>query len=157
MHTHTVTLQRPEPGPLYESPMRTRVAPPGLTLPVPAHVRITSVGLGAASMMLGLLYLTNPPKRTGPLSNSVMALMETPLGWVMLVLGGWVILASVSSCARSSAHAVAAIAHAAYTVALIVTWAQLNPPSPTVASVLSVFAFVAHGGASIDYWKRGYR
>lgn len=135
----------------------TRVAPPGVTLPVPLHVSVTSAFLGSASALLGLVYLTSPPKRTGPLSNSVMALMETPLGWVMVVLGSLVFLAAVSATARSSAHAVAAVAHLAYTVALVITWASLEPPHPTVASVLSVFAFVAHGGASIDYWKRGYR
>lgn len=150
-------MDRPEPPALIYETVRPRVAPPGLTLPVPVHVRITSVGLGAATLLLGFVYLTDPPKRTGPLSNSVMALMETPLGWVMVALGCWVVLAAVSSTARSSAHAVAAIAHLAYSVALVVTWSQVEPPTPTVASVLSVFAFVAHGGASLDYWKRGYR
>lgn len=134
-----------------------RTAPPGLTLPVPLHVKATSVGLGAASMLLGVVYLTAPPQRTGPLSNSVMALMEQPLGWTMLALGGWVVLAALSGVARSSAHGVAAMAHLVYSVALVLTFLQLVPPRPTVASVLSVFAFVAHGGASIDYWKRGWR
>lgn len=134
-----------------------RVAPPGLTLPVPLHVRITSVGLGVGTMLLGLIYLTAPPRRDGPLSSSVMALMECPLGWVMLALGGWVVLASFGRSARSSAHGVAAVAHLTYSGALVATWLQLEPPQPTVASVLSVFAVVAHGGACIDYWKRGYR
>ena len=137
--------------------LRPRIAPPGLTLPVPLHVRVTSVGLGVATYLLGLVYLVSPPRRTGPLSNSVMALMETPLGWCMVFLGCWVVLAAFTSAARASAHGVAAVAHLAYCVALVVTWASLEPPTPTVASVLSVFAFVAHGGACIDYWKRGYR
>lgn len=108
-------------------------------------------------MLLGIVYLTVPPRRDGPLSNSVMALMEAPLGWVMVALGGWVILATIARTARSSAHGVAAVVHLVYTVALVATFLQTVPPKPTVASVLSVFAFVAHGGASIDYWKRGYR
>lgn len=139
------------------APLTTRTAPPGLTLPVPLHVRVTSVGLGVGTMLLGLIYLTAPPRRDGPLSSSVMALMEAPLGWVMLALGGWVVLAALSQCARSSAHGVAAIVHLTYTVALVATFLQLVPPKPSVASVLSVFAVVAHGGACIDYWKRGYR
>lgn len=157
MHTRTVTQPRPEPHPQLIVPLRTRVAPPGVTLPVPVHVRLTSVGLGAATMLLGLVYLTTPPRRGGPLSSSVMALMEAPLGWVMLALGGWVVLAALAQAARSSAHGVAAVVHLTYTVALVATFLQLEPPRPTVASVLSVFAFVAHGGACIDYWKRGYR
>lgn len=138
-------------------PIPTRTAPRGLTLPVPLHVRATSVGLGGASMLLGLIYLTVPPRRDGPLSNSVMAVLEAPLGWVMLALGGWVVLAALAGIARASAHGVTAMAHAVYTVALVLTFLSVHPPRPSVASVLSVFAVVAHGGASIDYWKRGWR
>lgn len=138
-------------------PLSTRTAPAGVTLPVPLHVKVTSVGLGGASMLLGVIYLVAPPRRDGPLSNSVMALLESPLGWVMVALGAWVILATAAGMARASAHGVAAMAHLVYSVALVLTFLQLEPPRPSVASVLSVFAVVAHGGASIDYWKRGWR
>lgn len=128
-----------------------------MTLPVPLHVALTSLGLGVGSMLLGVIYLTNPPRRTGPLSNSVMALMEQPIGWAMVFIGAWVVLAAVTGWSRASAHMVAAMAHLVYMGALFFTFLQLVPPRPTVASVLSIFAFVAHGGACLDYWKRGYR
>jgi hypothetical protein len=134
-----------------------RTAPPGLTLAVPLHVQLTSVFLGLGSMALGLVYLISPPKRNGPLSNSVMALMEQPLGWVMVVLGLWVVLAAGFRSSRASAHAVAAMCHGAYMAALVATALMTEPPRLTVAAVLSLFAVVAHGGACLDYWKRGYR
>lgn len=139
--------------------LTSREAPPGLTLPVPLHVRIASLGLGVATGLLGLLYLTAPPRThgPGPLSSTVLSLLEQPLGWCMVLLGAWVIVAAVSGVARSSAHGVAAIAHLAYTAALVQSFLALVPPRPSVVSILSVFAFVAHGGACLDYWKRGWR
>lgn len=141
----------------HPSGLSTRVAPPGLTLPVPIHVSLTSAALGLCTLALGVIYLTAPPKRTGPLSSSTMGLLEVPLGVVMMCLGLLVVAATVAGKARSSAHGVAAMTHFVYTVALVLTFLQTVPPKPTVASVLSVFAFVAHGGACIDYWKRGWR
>jgi len=138
-------------------PLRTRPAPLGLTLPVPLHVQFVSLLMGAATVLLGVVYLVSPPA-TGPARPVSTVEYLTPiLAWAMVASGAWVILATIARAARSSAHGVAAVVHLTYCAGLVVTFVELQPFRVTVVSILSVFAWIAHGGACIDYWKRGWK
>lgn len=136
-----------------------RPAPAGLTLSVPWHVKAAGVGLGISTALLGFVYLAAPPPRPAYLADlSVVAVLEPVLGWVFLAIGSCAVLATLTSRARASAHGLAAVSHACYMLALVITVALTrdgNPPH--VAAVLSVPAFIAHGALSVSYWQRGYR
>lgn len=152
---HLLTLETSVPA---TDPLMPRTAPPGLTLPVPVHVQLAGGALGAATVWLGLVYLVTPP----PLASvarpaSTLALLTPALAWCMIAAGGWVILSTVARAARASAHLVAAVVHLAYLAGLVATFLQLQPFRISVVSALSVFAVIAHGGACIDYWKRGWK
>lgn len=135
-----------------------RLAPAGMRLPVPAHVVAASIALGVATTTLGIAYATTTVNRSPELeAKSVVALVERPLGWLMVIVGAWVVLAALSGAARSSAHAIAAVLHGAYLIALVATFVLAYPLQPLHGVALAVFGLVAHGGAAIDYWKRGYR
>lgn len=136
----------------------TRVAPAGLTLPIPLHVKVASVGLGLVTVALGLVYLLDPPQRLRVVeTRSVVAVLEPVLGWTFLAVGAWVVLANVATVARASAHGVAAVAHGCYTVALIVTVLLTHGAAGNVTAVLSTASFIAHAAVCISYWQRGYR
>lgn len=134
-----------------------RTAPPGLTLPVPLHVQVVSVFMGLATVVLGMVYLTNPPPMASPTRVTTLSELTPALAWCMVATGAWVILATFARAARASAHGVAAVVHVTYCVGLVATFLTLEPFRVTVVSALSVFAWVAHGGACIDYWKRGWK
>lgn len=135
----------------------TRPAPPGLRLTVPVYVRAAGAAMGVATVLLGLIYLLVPPSRDPDARRTTIAVLEPYLGTAMVLLGILVVLATIASTLRAVAHGVTAVAHGAYVVALIASFLALDPIRPTVASVLSIFAVIAHGGASIDYWQRGHR
>jgi len=153
------------PTPLYvESPTMphqeplTRLAPPGLTLPVPLHVQLVSLAMGVASVLLGVVYLTDPPRPRSPaLPVATVEYLTPAMAWCMVCAGAWVILAAVARAGRSSAHGVAAVVHVTYCAGLVATFVELQPFRISVVSILSVFAWIAHGGACIDYWKRGWK
>ncbi len=134
-----------------------RIAPLGMTLPVPRHVKVAGAFMGLATMMLGLTLLLAPPRAGSPLDTTVLQLIRPPLAAVFLLIGAVLICAHVLAVARASLHGVAAVAHVVHCVALFVSIAFSNYGQVTVASVLSLFAWIAHGGCSLDYWKRGYR
>ena len=136
-----------------------RRAPADMRLPVPLHVRLASVLLGLSSCLLGFAYLTAiVPNRSPELAEkSVVAVIETPLGWALLAVGGWVVIAAAVAQARSSSHLVAAAVHGVHLAALIATFFIAWPLQPAPPVITAVFAVVAHGGASLDYWKRGWR
>lgn len=135
-----------------------RLAPAGMRLPVPWHVIAASIVLGVATIVLGVAYATTEVNRAPALeAKSVVALIERPLGWLMVVIGAWVVLAAMAGTARASAHSIAAVLHGAYLVALLATFVLAYPLQPLHGVALAVFGLVAHGGAGIDYWKRGYR
>jgi hypothetical protein len=139
-------------------PLMPRTAPPGLTLPVPLHVQLASAVMGAATVLLGLVYLVTPPRLGGAAQPfSTVDALTPPLAWCMVAGGAAVILATVARAARSSTHGVTAVVHLTYCVGLAISALQQEPVRITVVSVLSVFAFIAHGGACIDYWKRGWK
>lgn len=129
-----------------------------MTLDVPVHVRCAGGLLGVGTVLIGLIYLAAPPERRGPSQlTSVIAVMEPVLGWVMLVLGSGVVLATVLGQARASAHVLATAVHATYMGGLVVQFLITQPVRPTVTAVLSFMGAVAHGGAALAYWQRGYR
>jgi hypothetical protein len=136
---------------------KTRTAPAGLTLSVPVYVRSAGAAMGVATVLLGLIYLLVPPSRDPDARRTTIAVLEPYLGTAMVVLGILVVLATIASTLRAVAHGVTAVAHGAYVFALITSFLALDPIRPSVASVLSIFAVIAHGGASIDYWQRGHR
>lgn len=138
--------------------LHTRVAPPGLTLPVPLHVQLSSLLLGLLSVVLGMIYLVDPPPEASPaVPFTTLDYLRPPVVVLLLLMGSLVVLATLGRAARSSAHGLAAIVHLAYTVGLVATFFQTEPVRITIVSILSVFAWVAHGGACIDYWKRGWK
>lgn len=138
---------------------RRRTATPGLTLPVPLYVQGAGLALGLLSSLLGVAHLTRDRSRPpGLAGNSVVAIIEPVLGWVLIALGAWVVVATLTRHARASAHAVAAVAHGAYLVALLLTLAFVGIRSgPSVTATLAGFALVAHTGECLAYWQRGYR
>jgi hypothetical protein len=140
-------------------PIRPRRAPADMRLPVPRHATLASLLLGAVTAALGFVYLTEiVPNRSQALEGeSVVAVIEQPLGWALLVAGGWVAVACLLRQARSSAHAIAAVVHLVHLFALVATFVIAYPLQPAPPVLSAVFAVVAHGGASLDYWKRGYR
>lgn len=139
-------------------PLMPRTAPPGLTLPVPLHVQLVGGLMGLATVVLGLVYLVSPPPLASPVRPATTLGVLTPvLAWCMVAVGGWVMLATFARAARSSAHGVAAVVHLTYCAGLVLTFLQLEPLRVTVVSALSVFAVIAHGGAAIDYWRRGWK
>jgi hypothetical protein len=140
-------------------PIPTRRAPADMRLPVPRHVRMASVVLGVATCLLGFVYLTEiTPNRAAPLEEeSVVAVIELPLGWTFLGVGGWVVIAACVAQARASAHAVAAAVHTVHLMALVVTFFIAYPLQPAPPVITAVFAVIAHGGASLDHWQRGWR
>lgn len=137
----------------------TRRAPAGLRLPVPLFIRLWGAVLGMLTVALGLVYLITPvPNRPPELAaRSVVAVIEVPLGWSMVAAGVWVVTATVVSHSRASAHAVAGIVHLAHTVAIAATVVIAYPLQPLPVLVLAAFAVIAHGGACLDYWQRGWR
>jgi hypothetical protein len=74
-----------------------------------------------------------------------------------MTAGGWVIIATCLSQARASAHAIASAVHGVHLAALAATFLIAYPLQPAPGVVTAVFAVIAHGGASIDYWQRGWR
>jgi hypothetical protein len=149
-HTRNVTPR---------SPIPTRRAPAGLRLPVPMFVRLWGAVLGLLSTALGLVFLASPvPNRTPALeARSVVAVIEVPLGIVLVAAGLWVVAATMVGHSRASAHAVAAVAHLTHVVALGATFVIAYPLQPLPVLVLASFAVIAHGGACLDYWSRGWR
>jgi len=136
----------------------TRKAPPGMKLPVPRHVRLASLLMGVGTLILGLGYATvEVYRRPEVAERSVVAAIEHPLGWVMAVLGVWVVLATITGHSRASAHTVAAVAHGVYFAAVLITCVLTYPLTPPQLGALALFGFIAHGGAALDYWQRGYR
>jgi hypothetical protein len=150
MHTRRVTAREPIP---------TRRAPAGMRLPVPVHVRLWGAVLGALTMALGLALTLEPvPHRTRALDErSVVAVIELPLGLAMIGAGLWVIIATAFTQARASAHAVAGVVHGAHLGALAATFVIAYPWQPVPPIVTAGFAVIAHGGACLDYWQRGWR
>lgn len=138
---------------------RRRTVHPGITLPVPIYVTAAGLAMGVLTSVLGVAHLTRDPARPpGLAGNSVVAVIEPVLGWVLIALGAWVVAATLTRTARASAHAVAAVAHAAYLVALLLTLAFVGIRSgPSVTATLAGFALVAHTGACLAYWQRGHR
>jgi hypothetical protein len=135
-----------------------RRAPADMRLPVPRHVALASLAMGVGTVVLGLAYATGTVYRRPQLeAKSVVALIETPLGWVMAAVGAWVIVAGVAGHARASAHGVAATVCGAYLLAMCATVVLAWPLQSFVGPALALFPFVAHGGAALDYWQRGYR
>lgn len=125
---------------------------------MPLHVKVAGGALGLVTAMLGLIYLLAPPRRVPALERvSVVAVLEPFLGWAMLAIGGWVLLATATATARASAHLVAAVSHALYFGACVASFLLTVPPRPTVAAVLALGVFIAHGGACLAYWQRGWR
>lgn len=160
-HTGWVTIPRTfsnllEPS-IVSHDLSPRIAPPGMTLPVPRHVKVAGTLMGAATFGLGLVLLLAPPRPGGALDTTVLQLIRQPLGWAFLLIGLAVVCAHVLGAARASVHGVAAVAHVVHCVALFASVAFSVRGQFTVASTLSLFAWVAHGGCSLDYWKRGYR
>lgn len=143
----------------YPHRIPTRRAPAGMRLPVPVHVRVWGSVLGMLTALLGFVFLAPPvPNRPADLdARSVVAVFEQPLGWALLAVGGWVVLASIVGHARASAHAVAGVVHVAHLVALVATFLIAYPLQPVPQIVLAGFAVIAHGGACLDYWQRGWR
>jgi len=134
-----------------------RVAPPGMTLPVPRHVTVAGMLMATATAGLGLLLILTPPKPGTALDTTILTLVRGPLSWLFLLIGVAAVCAHLAGAARASVHGVAAVAHLVHCVALFLSVAFSSYGQVTVASVLSVFAWVAHGGCSLDFWKRGYR
>lgn len=136
----------------------TRRAPAEMRLPVPRHVIVASLAMGLGTLVLGYGYVTTDVRRPPELEReSVVALIEHPLGWAMIAAGAWVLLAVTTSRARASAHAIAAVLHGLYLLAISATFVLAYPLQPVQGVALALFGVVAHGGASLDYWKRGYR
>lgn len=130
-----------------------------MRLPVPMFVRLWGAVLGLLTVALGLAFLVSPvPNRPAELeARSVVAIVELPLGLALIGVGGWVVLATLLSQARASAHAVAGVVHLAHLVALVATFVIAYPRQPLPVIVLASFAVIAHGGACLDYWQRGWR
>ena len=138
--------------------MATRKAPAEMRLPVPRHVAAASILMGLGSCVLGITYATTDVHRRPELeARSVVAVIERPLGWITLAIGLWVVCAALLGRSRASAHAVAAVAHGAYFIALAATYVLAFPYQPLPAVALALFGLIAHGGASLDYWQRGWR
>lgn len=149
-HTRPVTTRKPVP---------TRRAPADLRLPVPWHVRVWGAVLGLLTGSLGFVFLTSPvPNRPLELeAESVVAIIELPLGFAMIGAGGWVVVATMLTQARASAHAVAGVVHLAHVFALTATLFIAWPLQPVPPILTAAFAVIAHGGACLDYWQRGWR
>jgi hypothetical protein len=128
-----------------------------MTLPVPRHVAWAGVFLGVATFVLGLVLAVTPPKAGSPLAVDVLQLIRPPLAWCFLLTGVATVCAHLLRAGRASVHGVAAVMHVVHCVALFLAVAFSDYGQLTVASVLSPFAWVAHAGCSLDYWKRGYR
>lgn len=137
----------------------TRRAPEGLRLPVPMFVRLWGTVLGLLSTALGVTFLASPvPNRPPDLEvRSVVAVIEVPLGIALAAAGLWVVAATITGHSRASAHAVAGVVHLAHLVALVATFVIAYPLQPLPIIVLAAFAVIAHGGACLDYWHRGWR
>jgi len=136
----------------------TRKAPPGMRLPVPRHVVLASLLMGVGTLTLGIGYATVAVYRRPDVeARSVVAAIEHPLGWCMAVIGAWVLLAVITGHTRASAHVVAAVAHGVYLAAVLITIVLTYPLTPPQLGALALFGLIAHGGAALDYWKRGYR
>jgi hypothetical protein len=136
-----------------------RRAPRELRLPVPRVVSVWGAILGLATASLGFAYLTAivPNRRPELEARSVVAIIETPLSAVWLIVGGWVVVATLVGQARASAHAIAAVVHLAHLTAVAATFVIAYPFQPVPGIVLALFPAIAHGGASLDYWSRGWR
>jgi len=135
-----------------------RRAPADMRLPVPRHVILASLAMGVGTVVLGFAYATTSVYRRPELeARSVVAIIERPLGWAMIVVGLWVIAATVGRHTRASAHAVAAVLHGAYLAAIAATYLFAWPFQSLAGVALALFGCVAHGGAALDYWQRGYR
>lgn len=135
-----------------------RRAPSDMRLPVPRHVMLASIAMGASSIVLGYAYATGMVYRRPELeAKSVVALIERPLGIVLIIIGLWVVAAGIGRHSRASAHVVAAVCHGAYLVAMCATVIIAWPHQSFVGPALAAFAFIAHGGAALDFWQRGYR
>jgi hypothetical protein len=129
-----------------------------MRLPVPRHVQAASVAMGVGTIVLGIAYATSSVYRRPELEDrSVVALIERPLGWLMIAVGVWVVIAAVIRHTRASAHAVAAVMHGGYLAAMAATFFLAFPYQSAAGVALALFPFVAHGGCAIDYWSRGYR
>jgi hypothetical protein len=113
--------------------------------------------MGATTAALGVLLLTTGYVPGGALDTTVLQVLRWPLGWFFLLIGAATVCAHLTGTARASVHGVAAVAHVVHCVALFVSVAFSSYGQVTVAAMLSLFAWVAHGGCSLDYWKRGYR
>jgi hypothetical protein len=138
--------------------IRTRKAPLGMRLPVPRHVQLASALMGIGTLVLGVSYAVIPVYRRPEVADrSVVAAIEHPLGWCMAVVGVWVLVSTALGHSRASAHTVAAVAQLVYLGAVVWTIALTYPFTPPQAGALALFGFIAHGGAALDYWKRGYR
>lgn len=136
----------------------TRRAPADMRLVVPRHVVLASLAMGLATLVLGIGYATTQVYRVPALQRvSVVALIERPLGWSMVAAGVWVTVATLTATTRASAHAIAAVLHGLYVVAILATFVLAYPLQPVQGVALALFGLIAHGGASLDYWKRGYR
>jgi hypothetical protein len=139
-------------------PFQPRRAPADMRLPVPRHVVAASLAMGVGTIVLGVAYATTSVYRRPELeARSVVAVIERPLGWVLIVLGAWVVLAAVGRHTRASAHAVTAVAHGAYLAAIAATYVLAYPFQSLAPVALALFACIGHGGAAIDFWQRGYR
>lgn len=136
----------------------TRRAPAAMRLPVPRHVAAASLVMGIGTVVLGIGYATTKVLRAPALeAKSVVAAIEVPLGWVMVAVGAWVTVAAIVGHGRASAHAIAAVVHGAYLLALVITFVIAYPLQPVQGVALALFGFIAHGGACLDYWQRGWR
>lgn len=151
--TNFLTLERS----VASRDLSPRIAPAGLTLPVPRHVAVAGTLMGLATFALGTVLLLTTARPGSALDTTVLQVIRRPLGWAFLAIGLAVVCAHLLGMARASAHGVASVAHVVHCVALFVSVAFTVHHQVTVASVLSLFAWVAHGGCSLDYWKRGYR
>jgi len=138
--------------------VQPRRAPQGLTLPVPLYTKVAGGLLGLDTLMLGLIYLLAPPERIPALEQvSVVAVLEPTLGWAMITTGLWVVGGTLIGRSRASAHMVATVCHCLYFGACVASFLLTVPPLPTVAAVLALGVAVAHGGACLAYWQRGWR
>jgi hypothetical protein len=145
-------------GPISDPGIPTRKAPPDMRLPVPRYIRLSSAALGIATAVMGIGYATIQVYRRPALeAQSVVAVIEEPLGWAMFAAGLWVLAAALIGHGRASAHGVAAACHAAFLGAIAATYVIAYPLQPIQGVALALFGFIAHGGASLDYWQRGWR
>jgi len=133
------------------------VAPDSKVAP-PAYQQVAGGLLGLVTIGLGVIYLVAPPERpAGVQQFSVVAVLEPTLGVLAVIVGLFVVSATLMGAVRSIAHGVAAVLHGGYLVALIVSITLTEPLRPTVTADLAVAALIAHGGASLAYWQQGWK